>query len=441
MHRPAQEPLSQLWWAAARQASTDLSGGDNRELQERSRLRIHEHLLRLGLIAQLAPRGWFNYEGSCDYLAHIRTHWSVPTSPYRFDQRLQMLFNTGLSQPSKRAREIVAPHIGVVPYLGTGLFESQDIEAQVDFSEVNDWFWNEGLVSAAEASPIRPRTRVWKKCLIDIEGQAGDVKDVHVHDPDVRIGDYLASMFWIMLDRLASKSEWDDTWPTMVLKNNLSGLTDDPFDLQEARFRLALIGLGRQTGPIPTALTDIREVIRLGRPVTTSGSKPKIAEGPDVEFKSSLEWNTRTRERSPDLKKGVLKTIAAYLNTEGGQLFIGIDDTGKAIGIGHDLAQLDSKKPRDVYEGKIREYLKNHIDPCPYGAVSVSFPEVEGVQVCLIEVSPQEGVAYLVWKGADGRPTEEIFVRDGNRTVSLSGRARDRFVLARFHGADSLEIF
>ena len=62
------------------------------------------------------------------------------------------------------------------------------------------------------------------------------------------------------------------------------------------------------------------------------------------------------------------------------------------------------------------------------------FLQQNGLEIIRIDVSRRAGVTYLVRKGNDGRLTEEIHVRDGNRTLNLSGRARDQFVLSRLLG-------
>ncbi len=60
-----------------------------------------------------------------------------------------------------------------------------------------------------------------------------------------------------------------------------------------------------------------------------------IARGESVkqEFKSTLRRNLRTRENDSRIEDSVLKTIAAFCNTEGGVLLIGVQDNGNILGI------------------------------------------------------------------------------------------------------------
>ena len=154
-------------------------------------------------------------------------------------------------------------------------------------------------------------------------------------------------------------------------------------------------------------------------------------EGPMVEYKSSFEWSTSRHEKSGDIRLGTLRTIAAFLNSQGGELYIGINDKGEPIGLDFDLSSSDPK-PFDAFEGRIREAIKNHLDPLPLNLVSITFIEPWDIPACLISVKPRPEVTYLIRKDpSSGQPLEEIYVRDGNRTLNLKGRDRDHFVLSR----------
>lgn len=47
-----------------------------------------------------------------------------------------------------------------------------------------------------------------------------------------------------------------------------------------------------------------------------------------LEFKSTLRWNLHTDSKDKRIEHAVLKTIAAFLNTQGGTLLIGVEDDG-----------------------------------------------------------------------------------------------------------------
>src|SRR5690606_7134738 len=63
----------------------------------------------------------------------------------------------------------------------------------------------------------------------------------------------------------------------------------------------------------------------------------KRKESKTLEFKSTLRWSLKDDNQDDEgVTHAVLKTIAAFLNTEGGGLLIGVADDGSVVGIEHD---------------------------------------------------------------------------------------------------------
>ena len=55
-----------------------------------------------------------------------------------------------------------------------------------------------------------------------------------------------------------------------------------------------------------------------------------------TEFKSSLRYCLRQNKPMDYIEHGILKTINAFLNSEGGTLIIGVDDVGNVLGLDND---------------------------------------------------------------------------------------------------------
>lgn len=80
----------------------------------------------------------------------------------------------------------------------------------------------------------------------------------------------------------------------------------------------------------------------------TASSKPVeefLAEGESqfVEYKSSLMWDYRQQRINKKLYTPVMKSLAAFMNSRGGHLLIGVDDEGTILGIKADFQGM--KKP------------------------------------------------------------------------------------------------
>jgi Putative DNA-binding domain len=75
----------------------------------------------------------------------------------------------------------------------------------------------------------------------------------------------------------------------------------------------------------------------------------KRGESKTLEFKSTLRWNLKEdRKDDQGVTHAALKTIAAFLNTDGGDLLIGVADDGSIVGIERDKLENDDKFMRHL---------------------------------------------------------------------------------------------
>ena len=95
-------------------------------------------------------------------------------------------------------------------------------------------------------------------------------------------------------------------------------------------------------------------------------------EGSSLEFKETLEIDIKTGEKHQGVLVSALKTIAAFLNTGGGTLLIGISDSGEIKGLNPDFRFCKGNN-EDGFEQKIRSLLNDRFYPVPYGQVVIDF--------------------------------------------------------------------
>src|SRR5690606_15097463 len=103
-----------------------------------------------------------------------------------------------------------------------------------------------------------------------------------------------------------------------------------------------------------------------------------------LEFKSSLQWDMVQGRQNTGLRGSILKTIAAFLNTDGGTLVIGVEDQGSVCGIGPDLNLVGGSKDRfaQLVSSLVFEHLGAGVAPC----VRQRFEDVDGQVVCVVDV-------------------------------------------------------
>ena len=154
----------------------------------------------------------------------------------------------------------------------------------------------------------------------------------------------------------------------------------------------------------------------------------RLAESPEgvsLEFKSSIRWDYRQGAVNKDLIKPILKTVAAFLNTQGGTLLVGISDDGQPLGIQKDLESLNNSE--DLFERHVTQALFNALGETVVSAyVRLAFGEIDGLRVCAVDVQPSPEPAWL-----DEASQDLFFVRTGNQSHTLRPRDVDSWMATR----------
>ncbi len=151
--------------------------------------------------------------------------------------------------------------------------------------------------------------------------------------------------------------------------------------------------------PVPVGERPITELIQIG-------------EGPTLEFKSTLQWDVVQNQPNKALRLSVLKTIAAFLNSQGGTLIIGVEDNGDIYGLERDLSLLEGS--RDKFQQLLSSLIVEYIGAGIIPLCRIRLEEVEEKLICVIEVDRASQPVYL--KGEKGA---EFYVRFGTTTRAL----------------------
>lgn len=150
-------------------------------------------------------------------------------------------------------------------------------------------------------------------------------------------------------------------------------------------------------------------------------------EGDTVEFKETARLNIRTGQVDKEIERAVVKTVAGFFNALGGTLLVGVNDTGMVAGLERDLKTLGSRRDIDGYEQFLRSSLNNAIGKDKCALVEITFPSVDGVQVCVIRVPPAPAPVYVT----DGS-SQYFYVRSGNTTQAFNIEEAQKYSARRF---------
>ena len=145
---------------------------------------------------------------------------------------------------------------------------------------------------------------------------------------------------------------------------------------------------------------------------------------------SSPRFASASRTAGRDDKRvtyAVLKTVAAFLNTEGGDLLIGVGDDGAIVGIEHDQLETDDKFMRHLTQ-VVRNGLRDRASTCIDPAVQI----VQDRTVCVVSCQRSPEPVFLKWKGMEASPDGDFYVRTGPGSVRLAADSAREYIRTRF---------
>jgi hypothetical protein len=150
-----------------------------------------------------------------------------------------------------------------------------------------------------------------------------------------------------------------------------------------------------------------------------------------VEFKETARVNIHTGNVDKDIETGVVKSVAAFMNTHGGALVIGVTDASRDLpGLDRDIQTL-GRKDLDGFEQFLRQLLSNALGTENSARLAISFPSVNGKQACVIRAPKSPRAVYV--RNADNR---DLYVRNGNTTRRLNSEEAVGYVRDHFERAE-----
>jgi DNA-binding response OmpR family regulator len=151
--------------------------------------------------------------------------------------------------------------------------------------------------------------------------------------------------------------------------------------------------------------------------------KQIIAEGENdrTEFKSTLRWSMKENKIDHGVEIAWLKTVAAFLNSDGGRLVVGVDNQGVPLGI-----EPDDFENEDKYLLQVSNRLQQHLGAEHAANVRFGLYPAAGRKVLLVECSSASKPVFLTDAGQ-----ESFYVRAGPGTRKLTMSQMLAYVVER----------
>ncbi len=132
-------------------------------------------------------------------------------------------------------------------------------------------------------------------------------------------------------------------------------------------------------------------------------------EGNTVEFKTTMRMNLKTGKQDKEIELAWLKTVAAFMNTVGGILLIGVDDKGSVKGL-----EADGFANEDKCRLHFKNLIAQHIGIEHSRSLHFEIHPVKGGQLIFIECERSEKPVFLSHRNEEG-----FYIRSGPSSVKL----------------------
>lgn len=179
----------------------------------------------------------------------------------------------------------------------------------------------------------------------------------------------------------------------------------------------------------------LKKITETDEVVTTVSLAEMIDKGEsdELEFKSTLRWDIKESRVNKKLEEVILKSVAAFANSQGGTLLIGVDDEGRVLGLEHDYLSLGDVD-RDKFELHLRNLLNQQFGTgVVTSKIDIMFHEVEENEVCQIDVASVKEPLILKLKDKNGQLIEKFYVRSGNSSQEIPLSELHSYMKERFH--------
>ncbi|ASP30556.1 ATP-binding protein [Citromicrobium bathyomarinum] len=148
-------------------------------------------------------------------------------------------------------------------------------------------------------------------------------------------------------------------------------------------------------------------------------------ESEQLEFKSSFRWDRRQEKVNRSLQQVIVKTLAGFLNQEGGTLLIGVEDDGSIAGIEADMQTLKPAN-QDGFERLLMDTAKEGLGGHACALIHCRFHKLEEKIVCRVIVEKSLEPIYFS-EGSVAR----FMLRAGNSTRELDVREAQAYLQHR----------
>jgi len=134
-------------------------------------------------------------------------------------------------------------------------------------------------------------------------------------------------------------------------------------------------------------------------------------ESKTLEFKQTFSIDISTHKKEKYIEDASIKTIAAFMNSDGGVLIVGVADNGDLIGLENEINKF--YKNNDSFLLHVKNAIKNRIGEQFYPFIDYRLVELENKVILYVECLPSNSAVYV--------DSKDFYVRTNPATDKLEG--------------------
>lgn len=123
-----------------------------------------------------------------------------------------------------------------------------------------------------------------------------------------------------------------------------------------------------------------------------------------TELKTSIIYpaGNKMRPNEQEQVTEILRVISSFLNTRGGSLYVGVADTGYAVGLHNDFTYLNNRHEnydlptiKDKFDRTVRDAVHNRLGRVANSKISTAFEIVGGKVIYRVDIDPSPEIAFV----------------------------------------------
>jgi len=273
-----------------------------------------------------------------------------------------------------------------------------------------------------------------KKKLMDTEYEAVVEYETHLSSKGFWFYQDYKELFWLKSNTVIYTVE--DDFPAITPSDISDGVIDVEYkiDMNECDDFIVnkqiLIDSINNNQSEETSSDSVNKVDRIKQLISEGENK-------NVEFKSTFSKpldvtnskNLSSKQLQKEVQTASLKTITAFMNTDGGNLLIGVkedpDNPDNTIIIG---IESDKYENKDKYIRTIVQHVQSRIGKNYSGLIDIELVEIDGKNVCNIKCPDSDSLqkkkfspAPLKQDFSSNESQDKYYVRSAGRTDEITG--------------------